>query len=191
MVLCCWGVQACRLPAVKCLKSPAVASTRRSGHKHLLLEPWSLLFASMALCCWGVQACRLPAVKCLKSPAAASTKHSGHKHFLLEPWSLPFASMALSCYSVQACRLPAVKCLKCLAAASTSYSCHKHVLLEPWSLPFTSMALWLPFASRQMPKIPCGSFHQICWWSLEACRLPPWPSVVTAFKPAVCQPSNA
>ena len=27
--------------------------------------------------------------------------------------------------------------------------------------------------------------------SLEACHLPPWPSVVRAFKPAVCPPSNA
>ena len=26
--------------------------------------------------------------------------------------------------------------------------------------------------------------------SLEACHLPPWPSVVRAFKPAACQPSN-
>ena len=33
------------------LKSPVAASTRRSGHKHFLLEPWSLPFASMVLCC--------------------------------------------------------------------------------------------------------------------------------------------
>ena len=46
----------------------------------------------------------------------------------------------------------------------------------------------LPFAS-QMPKMPRGSFDQALW--PQACRLPPWPSVVKAFKPAVCQPSNA
>ena len=79
------------------LKCPAAASTRHSGHKHFLLEPCRLPFASMVLCCYGVQACRLPTVKCLKSPAAASTRHSGHKHLLLEPCSLPFASMALHC----------------------------------------------------------------------------------------------
>ena len=77
-------------------------------------------------------------------------------HFLLEPCRLPFASMVLCCYGVQACRLPAVKCLKCPAAASTRHSGHKHLLLESWSLPFASM-------------------H----------------SIVRAFKPAVCQPSNA
>ena len=45
----------------------------------------------------------------------------------------------------------------------------------------------LPFASPQMLKILRGSFDQALW----ACRLPSWPSVLRAFKPAVCQPSNA
>ena len=57
----------------------------------------------------------------------------------------------------------------------------------------------LPFASRQMPKMIRGSFHPALRplpsfvKGLQACCLPavtPLPSVLRAFKPAVCQPSG-
>ena len=88
MALSCEGVQACRLPALKPVKYPAAALTRQPGHRHsgdrhLLLEPFSLSFASRARRCSDVQACCLPGFKPLKSPAAASTRHSGHSRLLL------------------------------------------------------------------------------------------------------------
>ena len=52
------GVQACRLPGLKCLRPlPSVVK--------------------------GVQACRVPGLKCLKCCAAASSRHSGHCPLLL------------------------------------------------------------------------------------------------------------
>ena len=101
---CCYGIQACRLPDFKCPKCFAAASTRHSGHRHLLLERSSLPFASIA-----VQACRLPAFKCLKCFAAASTALWPeafvvrafkpavclHSHLLLGRSSLPFARLQM------------------------------------------------------------------------------------------------
>ena len=63
------GVQACRLPGLKCLKRCAAASSRHSSHCPL--------------------ACHLPGLKCLKRCAAAKTlrgsssRHSGHCPLLL------------------------------------------------------------------------------------------------------------
>ena len=50
IALCCSGVQACRLPALKPLKglkSLAAACIKHSGHRPLLLERCSLPFASL------------------------------------------------------------------------------------------------------------------------------------------------
>ena len=63
------GVQACRLPDLKCLKRCAAASSRHSGPLPSVVK--------------GVQACRLPDLKCLKPCAAASSRHSGHCPMLL------------------------------------------------------------------------------------------------------------
>ena len=116
-----------------------------------------------------------------------SIRHSGHRHLLLRSkhCSLPFASIAsiaLCCSGIQACRLPAVKPLKplkplkrskSLAAACTKHSGHK-----------TTAGVELR-SGTLATGICC--FDQ----SVAACRLPPLPpkpSVVRAFKPAVCQP---
>ena len=94
------GVQACRLPGLKCLKRCAAASSRHSGHCPLLLKRSSLPFARPQMpqtlrgsfeqalrplpsVVKGVQACRLPGLKCLKRCAATSSRHSGHCPLLL------------------------------------------------------------------------------------------------------------
>ena len=94
------GVQACRLPGLKCLKRCAAASSRHSGHCPLLLRAFkpAVCQASNASnargsfeqalrplpsVVKGVQACRLPGLKCLKRCAAASSRHSGHCPLLL------------------------------------------------------------------------------------------------------------
>ena len=94
------GVQACRLPDLKCLKRCAAASSRHSRHCPLLLRAFkpAVCQASnasnargsfeqalrpLASVAKGVQACRLPGLKCLKRCAAASSRHSGHCPMLL------------------------------------------------------------------------------------------------------------
>ena len=105
------GVQACRLPGLKCLKRCAAASSRHSSHCPLLLRAFkpAVCQASNASkastlkrpkclkrsgsfdqalrplpsVVKGVQACRLPGLKCLKRSAAASSRHSGHCPLLL------------------------------------------------------------------------------------------------------------
>ena len=95
------GVQACRLPGLKCLKRCAAASSRHSGHCPLLLRAFKPAVCqasnasnaarqlragtqATALCCYkDVQACRLPGIKCLKRCVAASSRHSGHCPLLL------------------------------------------------------------------------------------------------------------
>ena len=121
--ICCLSHQACRLPPEPSVvrafkpavcqpskKSFAAASTRHSGHRHLLLEPSSLPLASKAICCSGVQDYRLPAFKCVKCSPAASTslqtptilrgsfdQSLWPRHLLLERSTLPFASRAICC----------------------------------------------------------------------------------------------
>ena len=94
------GVQACRLPGLKCFKRCAAASSRHSGHCPLLLRAFkpAVCQAQIPQTLRGsfeqalrplpsvvkrVQACRLPGLKCLKRCAAASTRHSGHCPLLL------------------------------------------------------------------------------------------------------------
>ena len=109
-----------------------------------------------------VQACRLPGLKCLKRCAAASSRHSGHCPMLLIK-------------DVQACRLPGLKCLKRCAAASSRHSCHCPLLLikgvQACRLPGLKCLKRCAAASRR------HSGH--C------------PLLLRAFKPAVCQASNA
>ena len=109
------GVQACRLPGLKCLKRCAAASSRHSSH----------------------------CPKCLKRSAAASTRHSGHCPLLLRAFK-PAVCQASNASNaarqlragtqatkgVQACRLPGLKCLKRCAAASRRHSGHCPLLLR-------------------------------------------------------------
>ena len=101
---------------------------------------------------------------------------------------------------VQACRLPGLKCLKRCAAASS-----RHFRPLP-SVVKGVQACRL--ARAQMPQRLCGSFEQALRplpsvKGVQACRLPQTraaassrhsghcPLLLRAFKPAVCQASNA
>ena len=147
------GVQACRLPGLRCLKRCAAASSRRSGHCPSVVK--------------GVQACRLPGLKCLKRCAAASSRHSGHCSLLLRAFKpavcqasnaynaarqlrAGIPATALCCYKgVQACRLPGLKCLKRCAAASSRHSGHCPLLLRTFK-PAVCQASNASNAARQL-----------------------------------------
>ena len=90
------GVQACRLPGLKCLKRCAAASSRHSGHCPLFKPAvcqasnasnargsFEQALRPLPSVAKGVQACRLPGLKCLKRCVAASSRHSGHCPLLL------------------------------------------------------------------------------------------------------------
>ena len=130
------GVQACRLPGLKCLKRCAAASSRHSSH----------------------------CPKCLKRSAAASTRHSGHCSYGRS--SLPFARPQMPqrlrgsfeqalrplpsvVKGVQACRLPGLKCLKRCAAASSRHSSHCPLLLRAFK-PAVCQASNASNAARQL-----------------------------------------
>ena len=96
---------------------------------------------------------------------------------------------------VQACRLPALKCLK---RCASRHSGHCPLLLRAFNC--------VPFARPHMPKTLRGSFEQALRplpsvvKGIQACRLPGLkclkrsghcPLLLRAFKPAVCQASNA
>ena len=115
------GVQACRLPGLKCLKRCAAASSRHSGHCPLLLRAFK-------------PAC-LPGLKCLKRCAAALSRHSG-----------PLPSVVKG---VQACRLPGLKRLKRCAAASSRRSGHCPLLLRAFK-PAVCQASNASNAARQL-----------------------------------------
>ena len=178
------GVQACRLPGLKCLKRCAAASSRHSSH----------------------------CPKCLKRSAAASTRHSGHCPLLLRAFkpavcqasnasnaarqlradtqatalccqgrsSLPFARpqmpQTLRCSfeqalrplpsvvkGVQACRLPGLKCLR--------------------PLPFVVKGV----QAFRLPGLKCLK----CCAAASSRHSGHCPLLLRAFKPAVCQASNA
>ena len=135
----------------------------------------------------GVQACRLPGLKCLKRCAAASSRHSGHCPLLLMPKTVrgrfeqalrPLPSLVKGCSSlpfarpqmpktlrgsfeqalrplpsvvkgVQACRLPGLKCLKRCAAASSRHSGHCPLLLRAFK-PAVCQASNASNAARQL-----------------------------------------
>ena len=159
----------------------------------------------------GVQACRLPGLKCLKRCAAASSRHSGHCPLLLGAVSvsvcLPVSVRLSACLS--ACLsfcLPA--CLSVCPSVSVSVNVGQCRSMPPVCLPACSS---LPFARPQMPKTLRGSFEQALRpvvRGVQACRLPGLkclkrcaaassrhsghcPLLFRAFKPAVCQTSNA
>ena len=163
--ICCLSHQACRLPPEPSVvrafkpavcqpskKSFAAASTRHSGHRHLLLEPSSLPLASKAICCSGVQDYRLPAFKCVKcvkcSPAASTSLQTPtilRGSFDQSLWPQAFVVRAFN---------PAV-CLQ------------SHLLLGRSSLPFASLQMHKMLRGRfdqlQTPKMPRGSFDQALW----------------------------
>ena len=150
------------------------------AHRPLLLRRSSLPFASLQTLRWGI---RLPGFKHLKlfkpcsSLAAASTKPSAvslccsrvaacplhaHSPLLLGRSSLPFASLQTLNALRRAIRLTGFKHLKVLK-------------------PSRSLAAASTKPSGRQPLL------------FQGCSLPfacTWPSVVRAFKPAVCQPSN-
>ena len=113
------GVQACRLPGLKCLKRCAAASSRHSGHCPLLLMPKTVhgrfeqALRPLPSVVKGVQACRLPDLKTLRDSFEQALR--------------PLPSVVKG---VQACRLPGLKCLKRCAAASSRHSGHCPLLLS-------------------------------------------------------------
>ena len=146
------GVQACRLPGLKCFKRCAAASSRHSGHCPLVK---------------GVQASRLPGLKCLKRCAAASSRHSGPLPSVVKgvqacPFARPQMLQTLRgsfeqalrplpsvVKGVQACRLPGLKCLKRCAAASSRHSGHCPLLLRAFK-PAVCQASNASNAARQL-----------------------------------------
>ena len=76
------GVQACRLPGLKCLKRCAAASSRHSSHCPKCLKCSAAASTRHSGHC-PLQACRLPGLECLKRCAAASSRHSSHCPLLL------------------------------------------------------------------------------------------------------------
>ena len=135
----------------------AAASTRHSGHRHFV----------------------------------ASIRHSGQRHLLLEPSSLPFASIA----SLPFAGLPTPKTSTIfhgnfhqafvVRALQPAVCLHSPLLLGRSSLPFASLKA--PKTLKTF-KIPRDCFHQAFRPQAFVVRaLQPLPSVVSAFKPAVCQ----
>ena len=188
------GVQACRLPGLKCLKRCAAASSRHSSHC-----PSSLPFARPQMpktlrgsfeqalrplpsVVKGVQACRLPG---LKRSAAASTRHSGHCPLLLGAVSVSVClpvSVRLSA-SLSACQsfcLPASLPV-CLSVCLCLCQC-RSVSINAACLPAC-----LPAQACRLPGLKC----------LKRCAAASsrhsghCPLLLRAFKPAVCQASNA
>ena len=178
------GVQACRLPGLKCLKRCAAASSRHSSH----------------------------CPNCLKRSAAASTRHSGHCPLLLRAFkpavcqasnasnaarqlragtqatalccqglsSLPFARPQMPqmlrgsfeqalrplpsvVKGVQACRLPGLKCLRPLPSVVKGVQ------------------------ACRLPGLKCLK----CCAAASSRHSGHCPLLFRAFKPAVCQASNA
>ena len=178
------GVQACRLPGLKCLKRCAAASSRHSSH----------------------------CPKCLKRCAAASSRHSGHCPLLLRAFkpavcqasnasnaarqlragtqatalccqgrsSLPFARPQMPqtlrgsfeqalrplpsvVKGVQACRLPGLKCLRPLPSVVKGVQ------------------------ACRLPGLKCLK----CCAAASSRHSGHCPLLLRAFKPAVCQASNA
>ena len=115
------GVQACRLPGLKCLKRCAAASSRHSGHCPLLLRAFK-----PAVCCLSLPFARhsnalLRAFKAFARPQIKTLRGS------FDQALRPLPSVVKG---VQACRLPGLKCLKRCAAASSRHSGHCPLLLR-------------------------------------------------------------
>ena len=126
------GVQACRLPGLKCLKRCAAASSRHSGHWPLLLRAFkpAVCQASNAS-----NAARQPAVCQASMPKTlrgSFGRHSGQCPLLLRAFKpgLKLRPLSSVVKGVQACRLPGLKCLKRCAAASSRHSGHWPLLLR-------------------------------------------------------------
>ena len=157
------GVQACRLPGLKCLKRCPAASSRHSSH----------------------------CPKCLKRSAAASTRHSGHCPLLLRAFKPAVCQASNASNAARQLRAGTQATALCCQGRSS-----------------------LPFARPQMPQTLRGSFEQALRplpsvvKGVQACRLPGLkclkrcaaastrhsghcPLLLRAFKPAVCQASNA
>ena len=173
----------------------AAASTRHSGHSPLFdqaLMPQPSVVK-------GVQACCLPGLKRVKPCAATSTRHSGHSP-LFDQALRPQPSVVKG---VQACRLPSLKPLKLCAAASTRHSGHSPLFdqaLRPQpSVVKGVQACQLPGLKRLKPCAAASTRHSarqlrpgtqataLCS-TRHSCHSP---LLLRAFKPAVCQASNA
>ena len=118
ITLCCYGVQACRLPAFKPLK-PSIPGLQLALCLHI------------ALCCSGAQACRLPAFKLLKplKPSIPGLQPALCLH------------IALCCWGIQACRLPAFKRLKLKILPIPRGSCHQVLWPSAFAVPALQPAL--------------------------------------------------
>ena len=139
----------------------------------------------------GVQACRLPGLKCFKRCAAASSRHSGHCPLLLRAFKPAVCQASNASNAARQLRAGTQATALCCSGRSS-----------------------LPFARPQMPQTLRGSFEQALRplpsvvKGVQACRLPGLkclkrcaaassrhsghcPLLLRAFKPAVCQASNA
>ena len=187
------------MPLLKSLKCPAAASTRHSGHKQFLLPSVVRAFKP-AVCAYNVprqlfasrQATALLLSRAFKPPVGSPQTPETPKNpkmlrgpLLLGRSSLPFASrqmLKMSSGSFDQALWPQAFLVRALKPAVCLHG--------PLPLGRSS----LPFASRQMPKMSCGSFHPALRplpsfvKGLQA--VTPLPSVLRAFKPAVCQPSG-
>ena len=180
------GVQACRLPGLKCSFEQA-------------LRPLPSVVK-------GVQACRLPGLKCLKRCAAASSRHSGHCPLLLSAFK-PAVCLASNASNAARQLRHSGHCLSFARPQMPQTLCGS---FEQALRPRSS----LPFARPQMPQTLRGSFEQALRplpsvvKRVQACRLPGLkclkrcaaastrhsghcPLLLRVFKPAVCQASNA
>ena len=171
------GVQACRLPGLKCLKRCVAASSRHSGHCPSVVK--------------GVQACRLPGLKCLKRCAAASSRRSGHCSLLLRAFK-PAVCQASNAYN-------AARQLRA-GIPATALCCEGRSSL-PFARPQMPQTLRGSFeqALRPLPSVVKGV--QACRLPglkcLKRCAAASsrhsghCPVLLRAFKHAVCQASNA
>ena len=119
------GVQACRLPGLKCLKRCVAASSRHSGHCPLLLRAFKPAVCQASNASNAARQLRAgtQATVLLKTfkPAVCQPQMPQTLRGSFEQALRPLPSVVKG---VQACRLPGLKCLKRCAAASSMHSGH-------------------------------------------------------------------
>ena len=158
----------------------------------------------------GVQACRLPGLKCLKRCAAASSRHSGHCPLLLRAFKpavcqacktlrssfdqalrpLPSVVRGCLCLCLPACLCPGSQMPKTVCLPACLSVC-RHCLPACLSVcPSVSVSVngrsSLPFASP-----PPGLKRLKRCAAASSRHSGHCPLLLRAFKPAVCQASNA
>ena len=197
------GVQACRLPGLKCLKRCAAASSRHSGHCPLLLRAFkpAVCQASNASNAArqlraGTQSGHCPLLlRAFKPSVCQASNASNAARQLRGSFEQALRPLPSVVKGVQACRLPGLKCLKRCAAASSRHSGHCPLLSRAFK-PAVCQASNASNAARQL-RAGTQATALCCYGrsSLPFAR-PHMPQatallLLRAFKPAVCQASNA